>query len=320
MKLLKPHLLVSSAAVAFASGLGATTFLSDSFVTVPAGSQDKTQGEYRENNGLNAAANADVAGGSIIGFTAGNPWGGNSGLPRTVTTGLNSTSIPSSGGSVEFRGSDDNLDRYVYRQFSNAGGGVTYFSGTLQASMLDDDAISLIGFLPAAEGPRSVDLLNNTGNIGVAFGFKGDGNGGMDLIARYRDESITNVDSVLQAGISAGQSYTVVGRIEWNIPASLGGSRDQLDIWVDPQSPTFGGFPPAALSTLGFIGEPTSTIASVLAQRNFGTGLTDAVFMDEVRVTSAFSDLAVIPEPSQAGLLVAFMGLACSVLIRRRIR
>jgi hypothetical protein len=311
-KSLSLSLLGILAASSYAS---ATVFLSDSFVTLPAGTENKNAGEYRLNNGLTSTSNQDVAGGSIIGFSAANPWGGNSGNPRTVDLGLSSPSLVGSGGSVEFRGFNDTTNRYVYRNISSyTDPGTIYFTGTLQASLLDDNAISLIGFQDSASATRANAMLNNSGDFytGLAFGFKGDGDGGMDLIVRYRDGDLNFVDSILLAGVSAGVSYTVVGRIDWNDPLSLGSTRDPFSIWVNPQSITESG---ADFSALGFLGDPGDLGVVYLMQRSFGTGLSDAVYKDEIRIGSSWESLNVIPEPSSYAML---LGLAAFILIGSR--
>jgi hypothetical protein len=301
--------------LAASSYASATLFLSDSFVTLPAGTEDKNAGEYRLNNGLTNDNNKDVTGGSIIGFAAANPWGGNSGNPRTVDFGLSSPSLVGSGGSVEFRGGNDTTNRYVHRAISSyTDPGTIYFTGTLQASLLDDDAISLIGFSSIAADTRAIAMLNNSGDFynGLAFGFKGDGAGGMDLIVRYRDGNLNYVDSIVLAGVSADVSYTVVGRIDWNDPLSAGGTRDPFSIWVNPQSVTE---PSTDFSALGFLGDPGALGAVYLMQRSFGTGLSDAVYMDEVRVGASWNDLSIIPEPSSSAML---LGVAAFILIGMR--
>lgn len=300
-----------------AHSLQADVILHDSFITVPASSQNPNAGQYRSDNGLNNANNNFINGGSIIGFNSSNVWTGNSGLPRTVETGLASNSIITSGGSVEFRGANDTVNRMIYRQINGYTAPTdTYFSGILQTSLLDDNAVSLIAFTQSGGEVRGNNILNNTGDFynGLAFGFLGDGDGGMNLVVRYRDASLNYVDFTLMTGIEVGVSYTVTGRIDWNAAPD---SRDPFTIWVNPQSvtePTAGGF-----NLTGYLGDPTTINSAYLLQKDFGTGIGEAVYMDELRLGSAWADLQPVPEPNAFVLAsLASLGLFARFRCRRR--
>lgn len=205
------------------------------------------------------ANNSDVAGGGIIGFSAAEPWAGNSQNPRAVTDGLSSTSVFSQGGAVEFRGADDSTQRFVGRDIdAYTGPATTYFSGSLSASPLDDSATSLIAFSSVADGTRASNFLNNSGDFynGFAFGFDGDGSGGMDLVVRYRNSDLNYVQGTLLSGLSADTVYTVSGKITWNVEGTLGDSREELSLWVNPDSASEPGT--ADFSTIAFAGDPSA--------------------------------------------------------------
>jgi len=110
----------------------------------------------------------------------------------------------------------------------------------------------------------------------------------MDLIVRYRDATITHVDSVLVAGIEGGRTYKVVGKVQWDV-AHPGPTRDRLDIWVDPTS---GEEPQSSdFSSLGMIGDRGSFKALHLLQKQFGADSSEAVYMDEARLASSWAEL-----------------------------
>lgn len=313
-----PQVLIIACALWTAGhSLHADVILHDPFLTVPAAGRNPNAGQYLINNATNTASNNYVNGGPIIGFSSSNLWSGASANPRTVEAGLASTSVLTSGGSVEFRGADDNTNRMAYRQINTYTDPTnTYFSGILQTSLLDDNAVSLIAFTSLSGETRGNNILNNTGDFysGLAFGFLGDGDGGMDLIVRYRNAELNYVDFTLLTGVSVGVSYTVMGRIDWNTGTPAG--RDPFTIWVNPQSatePTSGGF-----NLTGFLGDPTTINSVYLLQRNFGTSLSDAVYMDEIRLGSTWLDLHAVPEPSLTALLIP-IGLATLLIVRRRI-
>lgn len=219
------------------------------------------------------------------------------------------------------RGGNDTVNRYQGRQVSAYGSPSSlYLSATLSATMLDDNAVSLVGFsswLSTDAGARPNAILDNSGTFynGLAVGFKGNGVGGMDLIVRYRDGSLNYIDTVLKSSIAANTSYTIAGKIDWNDPGTLGGSRDPFTIWVDPASssePVTGG-----TSLLGFLGDPSTLNAVYVMQKNYGSGLSDTVYVDEIRMASSYPDLNMIPEPTTISLL-AFAGISIALIRRNR--
>lgn len=277
--------------------------LNDHFVSVLAGDQNANNGQYRNATSLNAATNNFVNGGSIVGFTSTNVWSGASANPRTVSTGLVSNSVASTGGAVEFRGANDNTNRMNYRQITgNTGPSSLYFTGSMSVSLIDDNAVSLLAFTSLGGDTRGDNILNNTGGFydGLAFGFLGDNNGGMNLVVRYRDESLNYVDFTLLTGVSINTTYTVMGRIDWN--TGMFGTRDPFTIWVNPQSLTE---PVGGINLVGFLGDPSTINSVYLLQRSFGTGLSDAVYFDEIRLGSTWADLQPIPEPSMIAYVMA---------------
>jgi len=310
-------LLLSSCLIASAVN-AQTTFLSESFVAVPTGTQGP--GEYREDVSMNNPSNDDVAGGTIVGFSASNLWGTNSGNPRPVATGLNSTSVASSGGSHEFRGASGTNQRYISRDIdAYAGPGTIYFSGSLSTNLIDDNMVSLIAFSSSGIQSRANAFLDNSGDFynGFAVGFHGDGSGGVDLVVRYRDSSLAYVEGTLQSGIVANDVYTISGSIEWDVVGSPGNTRDQLSIWVNPENVSEPGA--ADFSQLAVAGDANTLSSLLFAQQDVGTGLTDAVYMDEIRLGDSWSALTPIPEPAHAVSFVGLGAVAFLFLRRRKI-
>lgn len=304
--------LSSSIFCAAAGTMSASVIFHDPFLTVST-SPNPNAGQYRVNNTLNSSPNNAVNGGPIIGFSGSNVWSGASSLPRPVEAGLTSTSVQTSGGAVQFRGSADTTNRMNYRAIdSYESAPQTYFSGIMQTNLIDDDATSLIAFTSLGGDTRGTSILDNTGGFynGVAFGFLGNGSGGMDLIVRYRTDTLAYVDFTLLSGISVNTPYTVMGRIDWNVNPE---NRDTLTIWVNPQSATE---PAGGVTLPSFLGDPTTINSVYLLQKSFGTGLDDAVYMDELRLGTSWADLQPIPEPSSVALIMGALGL--SVLMFRR--
>lgn len=307
-------LLALITTMAWTATAQADVFLHDSFEASSTG--DFSNGVYNDLAnfiGGNATTNATTAGGSIVGFTSGSPWTTTSGLPRvsSLVDGLDSDSILSSGASIEFRGANDTNNRSVARGFTSPVGSTpAYFSGSLSASVIDDNALSFISFSNSTSEANADDILDGNGFLGVAFGFKGDGSGGMDLVIRYRDENVNPTETVLVTGVSVDTTYTVIGKVDWNAGV---GTDDVLNIWINPASATE---PAGALVLDSSIGGENSLNSVLLVQSNYGTGSGDAVFMDELRYASTWQDLGVIPEPSSGLLLLG--GLAAFALRRRR--
>jgi len=307
---------------------GQDVLLFDSIVTSPTG--DATNGIYKGGPtvGLNDTNNLAVAGGSIVGFKATEPWSVNSGLIRSLSAGVSSASLLSTaGGSVGMAGADDATLRYAIRGYSTGYAPVltNYFTVSFNANYLDDNAVSLAAFTDTTSTSRTTAIAANTGTFyrGLAVGLKGNGSGGMDAILRFRNNSMTYVDQVLLADISANTTYTFAGKIAWNVSTSSGATtgtldRDLLSLWLNPTSdletttPTF--------SALGEQGDnATANVLDTLhlMQQNYGRNSSDIVSIDEFRVGTTAADLSLVPEPSSACL--AGWGLAGLLLaIRRR--
>jgi hypothetical protein len=135
----------------------------------------------------------------------------------------------------------------------------------------------------------------------------------MDLIVRYRDGDLNYVDFTLMSGISLDTSYTIMGRIDWNAAPN---SRDPFTIWVNPESATE---PATGFTLTGFLGDPTTINSVYLLQKEFGTGLSDAVFMDEIRMGTTWADLQPVPEPSSVALIAGALGIS-ALMFRRTAR
>jgi hypothetical protein len=135
----------------------------------------------------------------------------------------------------------------------------------------------------------------------------------MDLIVRYRDGDLNYVDFTLMSGISLDTSYTIMGRIDWNAAPN---SRDPFTIWVNPESATE---PAIGFNLTGFLGDPTTINSVYLLQKEFGTGLNDAVYMDEIRMGTSWADLQPVPEPSSAALIAGALGIS-ALMFRRSAR
>jgi hypothetical protein len=306
--------------LAAGSYASATLFLSDSFVTAPA--SDPANGIYEVDQALSAVANRAIVGGTTTGWSdAGGGFNWNSsgaGLAITTGAGLSSNSVAGSGGAVSFRGNTTTDDRMMYRQFEPYTGPTsTYFSASLSTNFIDDDAISLVAFTNSGGAARGTNILTNGGTgfyNGVAMGFVGNGIGGMDLVLRYRTANTSvYADEVLISGISTDTTYTVMGRIDWE--SSTENLREDFTVWVNPSSVA----EPSAsegITLTGFLGTSTDINSVYLLQKNFGSDLTQAVIMDEIRLGSSWESLNSIPEPATYAMLFG-MGAILLVSYRR---
>ncbi len=274
----------------------AEVFLRDSFVT----GSISTNGEYGTGNLRDVSPSA--TGGTIVGFSSGSPWSVNTALPEVVSGGLSSPALPGAGGAVSFRGSADSLNRVAYRPITAyTVPATTYFNGTFRVSVLDDDALSFIAY---SQNTSTIDqfALHVMGDAstphgyafdGVAFGVKGNGAGGMDLVIRYRGADSIYVDTVLLAGITAGTAYNISGKIDWN---TTGTGADPLTVWVDGR---------IAAELTGSLGDGSNINTVGLVQRSYGAGLSNTVSMDELRLASTQNDMGLVLSKRTSLILIS---------------
>lgn len=288
------------------SYVSADVLLHDSFIT----GSDPTNGEYGTGNLRDESPQA--SGGTIVGFSSSNPWDVSTALPTVISGGLSSSAVSGAGGSVSFRGSTDTGDKAAVRQINAYTTPASlYFSGTLSADVIDTDARSFITYSQSdlSNLQLALHVMGNATNPdgysfdGVAFGFKGDGAGGMDLVIRYRDTDSSYTDTLLVDNVTVDTAYTVAGRIDWNVS----GSDDAFIVGVNG---TYAG------SLTGSLGDGTTIGTVGLVQRLYGTALSDTVTMDELRLASTAEDFGIaIPEPATLGLFaISSTGL---ILMRR---
>ena len=293
---------------------GQDVLLFDSIVTSPTG--DAANGTYKGGTtvGLNDTNNLAVAGGSIVGFKAAEPWNVNSSFIRSLSTGVSSASLLSTaGGSVGMAGANDATLRYAIRGYSTGYTPVptNYFTVSFNANYLDTktNAISLAAFTDSTSTTsRTAYIASNTNTNfyrGLAVGLKGNGSGGMDAILRFRSNSMTYVDEVLLAGISTNTTYTFVVEIAWNVSTSSGATtgtldRERVKVWLNPTSDLATTTP--VFNALGEQGD--NAAANVLdtlhlMQQNYGRNSSDIVSIDELRAgtTSSALSLNLTPPP-----------------------
>ncbi len=283
MKTNKITALVSVLAIS-SSVSHAEIFLKDSFIV---GYGDVTKGEYK-NSALKDDQNIRVAGGSIIGVSSQDSWVGSSALPMLTLDGLLSPSVTGEGGALSFRGEADDGKRVFGRKIKRyKGSEVLYFSGTLSADVLDDNALSLIAYSSWNSNVDQIALhvMDNYDFKGLAFGFKGNGANGMSLIVRYCNSEKKYVDTVLTENISAGMSYTVVGKINWDTGVS---GSDPFTVWVNPEGSEN---PENGIALEGVLGNKGTIEAVYVMQKNYGLDLGQTVVMDEFRLGSSYEDL-----------------------------
>lgn len=276
--------VVGQVLVAMTLSLSAETFLKESFVI---GFGDASNGEYKQAT-LKDPGNVSVESGSIVGFSKEMPWVGKSALPLVSAGGLSSMTVPGAGGMVLFRGNDTDGKRAFGRKLERyKAPPVLYFSGTLRADILDDNALSLIAYSvwDNLVDRLALHVMESYDFKGIALGFKGDGEGGMDFIARCRNNSNIFTDTVLVENVDAHTAYTVVGKINWN--AGSFGS-ETVTLWINPQ----GGAEPEGGTVIDADLGDTDTIEAVyFMQTDFGKNIRQSVAVDELRLTSSFKEI-----------------------------
>jgi hypothetical protein len=192
-------------------------------------------------------------------------------------------------GRLEFRGANDGMDRIAFRRYPHEGGLTTaYYSMDLEPATTDSDALFLVAFSTAAGDDRGKQFLDGEGYFGAfAVGFKGNGQGGMDLVLRYRDANLAYTDNVLKADVQAGEKFRIVCRVDWDTVPPLSNPREALTVWVNPGEQAENA---ESSEFTAYAGDAASNNTVYLLQRRFGGTLADAVYVDNLRVADSFPE------------------------------
>lgn len=259
----------------------------DRFDSTTGSKPDPAAGLYRQNTPLSSDTNRHIAGGRMIGFTEDLPWSGPSQLPWIAPE--NEGEIDA--GRIAFRGSGDDMDRVVFRRFTVASPqAVEYFGMVLETNTLAPDGLAFIAWSEPTQDSQAngrAFLAGEGFTQGFAFGFRGNGNGGMDLVVRYRDENVTPVEKVLVENVAKDTPYEIVCRVEWDLIPRGESPRDRVTVWVNPGETEEASEPVEFTATSGTSG----TLSMVLLlQRRFGQDTQNAFFVDDIWLGEAFTD------------------------------
>jgi hypothetical protein len=261
--------------------------MADRFDYTAASQPDPTGGLYRQNAPLTSEANRHIVGGRMVGFTEEFPWSGPSQLPA-ITAGTNGD--PGSG-RVAFRGNADDIDRVIFRRFTNESPKmVEYFGATLETNVIDPNGLVLVAFGEPTKDSQAngrAFLAGEGFTQGFAIGFRGNGKDGMNLVVRFRDENLSPMEQVLVEKVSQDVPYEVVCRVDWDQIPRGQSPRDCLTIWVNPGTSGEASEHSEFVATSGTAG--TITMVSLL-QRRFGENMEDAFYLDNLWLGDDFTD------------------------------
>ncbi|MBN2217976.1 MAG: family 10 glycosylhydrolase [Pirellulales bacterium] len=213
---------------------------------------------------------------------------------QVVSTGLAYSDMDTRDGAVRFQSSTAISGKEnVLRAFDASDvttedtvfymAGLMSFDGNFSTS---STSLALTGLLNAEEGDPSVSWT-----IGIQWGFRGDGAGGVDAVVRYRDEASGNpiVTNVVGDNVTAG-THLFVARVDVDY---TGNSTDNVMVWFDP-SDTWS----EAAASLGFDAAcwllpstDPNRLVDTLVFSTTNVGANAAVLFDEIRMGASWGDL-----------------------------
>ena len=256
-------------------------------------------GDYR---GIEGYVVGDLTGGlfqnpAIPGFSG--AWKNGSAATSTWETapdGLDHVAGEGEAGGRSFYVGHDG-PRRVYRELASYGGVNTYYLSGL--ARLDEvptsDGLNVAGFVRANQDPPGTtdaeffDPIAAKDIEGLQWGFERAG-GSTDLVLRHRLQTGAGIrmeTESLVSGVTVGQTYQVVMKLEMNA-ASASTGNDLVSVWIDPgASPSEAAAGTADFTFIDYaLSNNTHMRRLVLAN----DGLAAAVSHDEVRFGTAWSD------------------------------
>jgi len=229
--------------------------------------------------------------------------GSNTSRYQVVSSGLENSDLDTRDGAVRFHSPTAISGKEsVLRQFD--AGDVTpddrifYMAGLMR---FDQDfstagsAIALTGLLNAEEGDPSVSWT-----IGLEWGFRGNGAGGVDAVVRYRDNGSPYpvVTSVVGKNIQPGTHLFVM-----RVDVVAGSSADNVTVWLNPTDLWTEGLPSLAFDAACWLLPNTdpNRLVDTLVFSTSNVGANAAVGFDEIRMARTWSDLFSPLKPTLPG-------------------
>ncbi len=253
--------------------------------------------------GFDAAYTAgNIAGQNVAATGLTGAWATNTATIGVAAAGLNYPGLYTKDQTAQFTWVSD-LNGYVpyaYRALSPyEESSVYYLSGLMSFSAsfaTDANSYARMGFL-SSTGENEV--------FGVQWGFRGNGNGGVDAVVRVRDYvgGSTMNDYVVLKDVAPGTHLFVV-----KVEPDVTGINDRVSIWLDPadlSSETAAGTPAWQRNALVWVPRNPSYLVDTLVLKSFSVGDGTVVGYDEARMGETWADaVPVVPEPSSGVLLL----------------
>jgi len=231
--------------------------------------------------------------GLLNGDNGGTGWGGS--WAAAAGASIVDPAIDLSGNrALAITGNNNNM---AYRSLASAYSGSEVFVSMqmqLSSGTLNSNDFAALWFDTAASGAH-----NNRPQIGI----KGDISGSNDIFARTNGGSGSFAAG---SSISAGQSFTVLGRL-WKSTGT--GNYDRLSLWFNPVANDL------ATPDAVFSGSAGLSSISMLGFRSANLDSGDTVLVDALRVGTTWADAMPVPEP--APLTLASCGLFVVLIARR---
>lgn len=123
----------------------------------------------------------------------------------------------------------------------------------------------------------------------------------------------TGVSGAVASGsnLVAGESFTVIVHLS---KSSSSGTYDTIELWFNPTSDDT-----ASTADVTYTGSSGLTSFSMIGIRSANLDSGDSVTISNVKVATTWAEVAAVPEPSQAAMLVAGL-VMMGFMVRRRIR
>jgi len=211
---------------------------------------------------------------------------------QVVETGLDYDGMDARGGAVRFRATEAvSGTQSMVRQFDATDvttedrvfylAGLMSFDGNFSTAA---SSLALTGLLNGEEGSAV------PWTIGLQWGFRGDGAGGVDAVIRYRDNGSPNpvVTDVIGDNLAAGTHLFVV-----RVDVDVSDSTDNVMVWLDPADTWAEGPQTAGFDAACWLLPSTdpARLVDTLVLRVYGVGVNAAVVFDEIRIGETWDDL-----------------------------
>jgi hypothetical protein len=189
--------------------------------------------------------------------------------------------------------------------------GTVYYSFLLNVSELTGSNTTVGGFFTGLNNTGDQSQSGNPSVVGARMQARIDPADATKYnIGAFANHGATAASSAWSVPLAVGDTLFVVGAYTFN----SGANDDVADLWINPDSSTFGLTAPAADRT-DTGGNDLTQIASILLRQSPAPYLT----MDELRFGTSWADVTsnVVPEPACGGILVAAFALAIGPRRRR---